>query len=283
MEMVSASKMRKSQLIALSSRSYCRNALEILGNLSAHTDYNLHPLLKKSTAGKTALLVITSDKGLCGGLNSSVLKKAQRFLDGKQIDVVAVGKKGRDFFSRRKFSVVASFTGIGDSVKIDDAAPISEALIDWYQEGKYSSITAVYTNFLSTLKQEAVVRQLLPISIEGVKEIVAGIMPERGRYSNIEDEKKNAKFLYSYEYIYEPSAESVLNTLLPSLLHIQIYHMILEANASEHSSRMVAMKNATESAQKLIDALTLSFNKVRQSAITKEISEITAGSEALQQ
>lgn len=285
MEMVSASKMRKSQTVALNSRPYCQIALRILGNLSEHTDYNLHPLLAQRPAEKIAILVITSDKGLCGGLNSNVLKKAREFLDGRKADVIAVGKKGRDFFAWRKINITAEFTGIGDSVKIEETIPIAELLIKWYEEEKYDLIVAVYANFLSTLKQEAVLRQVLPINIEGIKEIMADIVPERGKYSNLKSVYAEAGKVsqYNYEYIYEPSPESVLNALLPDLLHTQIYHMILEANASEHSARMVAMKNATESAQKLIEDLTLSFNKVRQSAITKEISEITAGAEALQQ
>ena len=284
MEMVSASKMRKSQLVALNSRSYCEKALEILGNLSEHTNYDLHPLLKKRSSEKTALLVVTSDKGLCGGLNSNVLKKAQKFLNEKKTDIIAVGKRGRDFFTRRGFNISAAFTGIGDSVKIEDIYPITSFLIKSYQEGNYDLIMAAYTNFLSTLKQEAVIRQVLPISLESIKEIVARIVPERGRYAELAEERINKEarvYKYNYEYLYEPNTESVLANLLPNLLNIQIYHMILESNASEHSARMVAMKNATESAQKLIDELTLAFNKVRQSAITKEISEITAGAEAL--
>ncbi|MBI2041558.1 MAG: ATP synthase F1 subunit gamma [Candidatus Nealsonbacteria bacterium] len=230
------------------------------------------------------MLLITSDKGLCGGFNSNVLKKAQKFLDDQKADVIAVGKRARDFFLWRKLNVTAEFTGFGDSIKIEEILPIADSLIKWYREQKYDSITAVYTNFLSTLKQEAVVRQILPINIESIKEIVAGILPERGRYADLRKEKKetDARFLYNYEYLYEPSSESVLNNLLPDLFRIQIYHMILESNASEHSARMVAMRNASDSAQNLIEELTLYFNKARQSAITKEISEITAGSEALQ-
>lgn len=282
MEMVSASKMRRSQLVALNSRLYCERALEILGDLSEHTDYNLHPLLKRRPVNKAGLLVITSDKGLCGGLNSNVLKKAQKFLEEKKADIIAVGKKGRNFFIWRKLNVAAEFAGLGDSVKIEEVLPIADSLIKWYQEQKYDSVMAVYTNFLSTLKQEAVLRQILPISIESIKEIVAMILPERGRYADLRQEKKEAKtHRYRYEYLYEPSPESVLNNLLPDLLRIQIYHMILESNASEHSARMVAMRNASESAQKLIEELALHFNKARQSAITKEISEITAGAEAL--
>lgn len=283
MEMVSASKMRKSQLVALNSRPYCQIALEMLGNLTAHTEISLHPLLMKPAASKICLIVIASDKGLCGGLNANVFKKSLKFLEGRDADIIAVGKKSRDFFNRRKFSIVDFFAGVGDSVELEETAPIVNNLIQRFQTAEYNSIFAVYANFLSTLKQEIVLRQVLPVSIEGIKEIVAGIAPERGKYSETAREKEKNIFKYTYEYIYEPSPQSVLNSLLPELLHIQVYHMILEANASEHSARMVAMKNAAESAQKIIEELTFSFNKARQSAITKEISEITAGSEALQQ
>ena len=283
MEMVSASKMRKSQQVALNSRAYCEKALELLGDLSEHTDYNLHPLLEKRSVNKAALLVIASDKGLCGGLNSSVLRKAQKFLGDREADIIAVGKKGRVFFNWRKFNVAAEFVGFGDIIKIEETLPIADSLIKWYQEQKYDLIVAVYTRFLSTLKQEAVLRQIMPINLEAIKEIVAGIVPEHGRYAELKSEKKAAEIRprYNYEYLYEPSPDLVLSELLHNLLHIQIYHMILESNASEHSARMVAMRNATDSAQKLIEELTLHFNKVRQSAITKEISEITAGAEAL--
>ena len=282
MEMVSASKMRRSQQVALGSRFYCEKALQILGNLSEHTDYNLHPLLKKRPINKACLLVMASDKGLCGGLNANVLKKAQKSLEAGKADVIAVGKRARDFFLWRKINVAESFTGFGDSMKIEEILPIADSLVKWYQDQKYDSVTAVYTKFLSTLKQEAVVRQILPINIESIKEIVAGILPERGKYADLKREEKKAETgSYHYEYLYEPSSESVLNNLLPNLFRIQIYHMILESNASEHSARMVAMRNASDSAQKLIEDLTLYFNKVRQSAITKEISEITAGAEAL--
>ncbi len=283
MEMVSASKMRRSQQVALGSRFYCEKALQILGNLSEHTDYNLHPLLERRPVSKAGLLVITSDKGLCGGFNSNILKKVQKFLEVEKADVIAVGKRARDFFLWRKINVAESFTGFGDSIKIEEILPIADTLIKWYQEKKYDSVTVVYTKFLSTLKQEAVVRQILPINIESIKEIVASILPERGKFSDLKKEKKEIDFRgYNYEYLYEPSSESVLNNLLPDLFRIQIYHMILESNASEHSARMVAMRNASDSAQNLIEELTLYFNKARQSAITKEISEITAGSEAIQ-
>ncbi len=286
MEMVSAAKMRRSQQVALQSRPYCESALELLGNLSRRADYKRHPLLITRPIKKRALIVITSDKGLCGGLNSNVFRKALKYLEDKsdrEIDIIAIGKKARDYLAWRGYNIRAEFTKIGDSVKIEDTTHIATLIMDLYREEEYDLITAVYTNFLSTLKQEVVLRQVLPISIKGIKEIVSGIVPEQGRYVELKDNKKTTEETssWNYEYKFEPSAKEVLNELLPGLLKVQIYHMILEANASEHSARMVAMKNASENAEKLINELAIIYNKLRQSAITKEISEITAGREAL--
>lgn len=292
MEMVSAAKMRRSQQVALQSRPYCESALELLGNLSWKAGYKHHPLLVTRPIKKKALIVITSDKGLCGGLNSNVLKKSLRYLEenadnsdksDKGVSVITIGKKARDYLTWRGYNIRAEFTKIGDLVKIEDTAHIAALIMDLYREGEYDLIAAVYTNFLSTLKQEVVLRQVLPISIEGIKEIVSGIVPKQGRYAELKDNKKTIEetSFRNYEYKFEPSAKEVLNELLPGLLKIQIYHMILEANASEHSARMVAMKNASENAERLINELAIIYNKLRQSAITKEISEITAGREAL--
>ncbi|HDZ54501.1 MAG TPA: ATP synthase F1 subunit gamma [Candidatus Nealsonbacteria bacterium] len=289
MEMVSAAKMRRSQQVALQSRPYCESALELLGNLSWRAGYKYHPLLVTRPIKKKVLIVITSDKGLCGGLNSNVLKKSLRYLEensdksDKRVDIITIGRKARDYLAWRGYNIRAEFTKIGDLVKVEDTAHIAALIMDLYKEEEYDLIAAIYTNFISTLKQEVVLRQVLPISIEGIKEIVSGIVPKQGRYAELEDNKKTIKetSFWNYEYKLEPSAKEVLNELLPGLLKIQIYHMILEANASEHSARMVAMKNASENAEKLINELAIIYNKLRQSAITKEISEITAGREAL--
>lgn len=286
MEMVAAAKMRKSQLVALQSRPYCENALKLLGSLSEKSDYKYHPLLAVRPIKKKALIVIASDKGLCGGLNSNIFKKALKYLEdnsGKEIDIIAVGKKARDYLAWRGYNIRAEFTKIGDSVEMKDTVSIAALVMDLYAKKGYDLITAVYTNFLSTLKQKAVLRQVLPISIEGIKEIVSGIIPEQGKYTELKDKQKEIEedSSWNYEYKFEPSAKEVLDELLPGLLRIQVYHMVLEANASEHSARMVAMKNASENAEKLINELVIIYNKLRQSAITEEISEITAGREAL--
>jgi len=286
MEMVSAAKMRRSQQVALQSRPYCESALELLGNLSWRAGYKHHPLLVTRPIKKEALIIITSDKGLCGGLNSNIFKKSLRYLEensDKEVDIIAIGKKARDYLAWRGYNIRAEFTKIGDLVKVEDTAHIATLIMDLYREKEYDLIAAVYTNFISTLKQEVVLRQVLPISIEGIKEIVSGIIPKQGRYAELKDNKKTIEetSFWNYEYKFEPSVKEVLNELLPGLLKIQIYHMILEANASEHSARMVAMKNASENAEKLINELAIIYNKLRQSAITKEISEITAGREAL--
>lgn len=289
MEMVAAAKMRKSQQLALQSRPYCENALELLGNLSYRVDYKLHPLLSKREIKKIALLVVTDNKGLCGGFNSNVLKLAQKFLgdNKKETDIIAVGKKGRDYFAWRKYNIAAEFTEINDDLKLEEIFNIADYLIDSYKSGKYDLIMAVYTNFHSTLKQEDVIRQVMPINIESIREAVNSIVPEKGRYADLKNaeprEDKKESYFWRYEYKFEPSTKKVLNELLPNLLRIQVYHMILESNASKHSARMIAMKNASENADELIQELNLTYNKLRQSVITKEISEITAGSEALSQ
>lgn len=269
MEMVAAARMRRSQLIALGSRPFCQKALELLGNLSRYMPQ------ANSKNGKTALLVVTSDKGLCGGFNANVLKKSQV----KDADIIAVGKKGRDFFLNRGYRLIGEFSGIGDVVKLEEVYPIADLLIDLYNKAKYSFVMASYTNFFSTLRQEAVLRQILPVNLETVKEIIANIVPEKGRYAELRQGKESkSDYLYDYEYKFEPSAEEVLDRLLHHLVQLEIYHIILESNASEHSARMVAMRNASENAENLIKDLTLNLNKFRQSAITQELLEISSGS-----
>lgn len=277
MEMVAASKMRKSQLVALNSRPYCEKALEVLGELGERVKFQNHPLLKRRYINKVALLVIASDKGLCGGLNANVLEKAQQFLDrkGRGADIIVIGKKAKEYLIRRGYNVIAEFSDVGDSVEIEETLSIANLMMDLYTSKKYDLIMAVYTNFISTLKQKAVLRQVLPISIGGIKEVVKNI-------STIPiEEKDKTPLKYNYSFKLEPSVNEVLNELIPDFLEIQTYHMVLESNASEHSARMVAMKNASDSASDLIDKFTLTFNKLRQAAITREITDITAGSEAL--
>lgn len=277
--------MRKSQDIALRSRPHALAALEILKNLSGDTSIEevyASPLLERREVKKICLVVVTSDKGLCGSFNSNVFRKAHEFLNAQAmpVDIVAVGKKGKDFLKKRGRSIIHELSGIGDFVHPSQTKPLADHLTDIFASGQYDEVYTIYTNFISVLKQEVVIEKLLPFSKDEIKRRIEEITPQRGRYSDMplvlgatSDENRS--------YIFEPSPQEALDTLLPLLLEIAVYHVILEANASEHSARMVAMKNASENASELIRSLTLSYNKARQAQITKELIEINAGAAAL--
>lgn len=306
MEAVSAVKMRKSQGAALAARPYATAALGILKNITASTRPDLveitrSGLVEKREVKNMLLIVVTSDKGLAGPFNTNVLKKAEIFIkqntttsasghsssteeEKKKVTIAAVGKKATDYFSRRGRKPVALWTGFGDYAELAEVEPLFDFVLKTFSEKRVDEVYIIYTNFLSAMKQEVVVRKLLPFSEEGLTEMVKGIVPEKGRFAenaNMRmDESANTTNKNS-EYLFEPSPKEILESILPALLKIQIYHAILEANASEHSSRMVAMRNATDNATELIKAYTVMMNKARQAAINKELAEISGGSEAL--
>ena len=282
MEAVSAVKMRKSQTIALEARPYALSALELLRNLTTGLDREtaeLSPLLQKPIADKNLLVVIASDKGLAGSFNSNIFRSADRFLTAhpKPTDIIAIGKKTKSYFSRRNVPVVGEFFEGGDYSTLEETEPIAALIESLFISHKYSHVSIVYSNFISTLKQDPIIRDLLPFSKETLEAVVAGIVPSHGKYANVPTPFGKAHSEIVREFIYEPSPQEVLNKLLPSLLRIEIFNSMLEGNASEHSSRMMAMKNASENAKNLSQSLTRTFNKARQSHITKELSEISAG------
>lgn len=285
MEAVSAVKMRKSEMTALRARPYAISALEILKSVSAKIDpkeISLSPLLESNKGQKSCLVVVTSDKGLAGSFNTNVMRKASELLKGNKetIELITVGKKGRDFFGRRGFVISKDFTGAGDFVEVEETRPIADFIKDGFLSAKWKDVTLLYTNFMSALKQEVITRKLLPFSFESISKIVKSISPEHGKYANTPSFiGKNEEEL---SYKFEPNPKDLIKTLLPTLLEIEIHHAILEANASEHSSRMVAMKNASENAGELIGDLTLLYNKARQAQITKELTEIVGGAAALE-
>ena len=297
MEAVSAVKMRKSQSVALAARPYATASLRMLKNLEASMrkgDTGVHALLTKREGSpnaeggrvkKTLLVVITSDKGLAGPFNANVLKKAEAFIKTRNTSLVAtVGKKATEYFSRRNRKPLISWTGFGDFASVEEVEPLFEGIHEAFTSGKADEVFICYTNFLSAMKQEVVLRRLLPFSEEGLEEMVRGIVPAKGKFSEIGLESKaspSGKARPYGGYLFEPSPNEIFDEILPALLKIEIYHAILEANASEHSSRMVAMRNATDNAGELIKSYTVSLNKARQSAINKELAEITGGSEAL--
>ena len=294
MEMVSAARMRKSQGYALEGRPYALASLEMLGNVLARTPLR-SALLEERPVLRAVLVVVTSDKGLAGAFNSNILKRSEKWLANHAqdypVDVVAVGKKARDYFSakgrlasdgqNRAPRVVKEFFGFGDYADPAGIRPLAEYLVRGFVGRQWALIEIIYTNFRSTLKQDVAVSRLFPVDIEKVKETIEHIVPERGRFSEKAISLKSSTADYTYEYSFEPSPAIVLESLIPHLLEMQVFHMILESNASEHSARMVAMKNASENAGDIMNELTLQYNKQRQAGITKELTEITAGTEAL--
>ncbi|MFY9461840.1 MAG: ATP synthase F1 subunit gamma [Candidatus Sungiibacteriota bacterium] len=296
MEVVSATKMRRSQELALSGRPYALAAMDILKNISARTSQQsisqltsgrLLVGLSSSALSKTPkvlLTVITSDKGLAGAFNSNVLRNVERWMrENKSADysILTVGKKARDYFAARKVQTLKAFTGFGDYISREETEPLAEFLLKGYVGRDWDRVVVFYTNFRTTLKQEAKMIEVLPIHTEKIEETIKGITPEYGRYASTTSYKLQATSFH-YEYKFEPTAQEVLEKLLPILFKIQLHHIVLESNASEHSSRMVAMKNASENAKELIGELTIVYNKSRQAGITRELTEITAGREALE-
>ncbi|MEK7552120.1 MAG: ATP synthase F1 subunit gamma [Patescibacteria group bacterium] len=290
MEAVSAVKMRKSELVALRSRPFSFAALDILQNTLSKIDLGeLHenPFLNQREIKKICLIVVTSDKGLAGAFNTNVLRKAQKFIDEAKapVDVIAVGKKGKDYFGptklgRAKATLIAEFLKAGDFTEAEETLPISNLIYELYNKGVYQEVLIIYTNFISALKQDVIIRKLIPFTLEAIRDVISNIIPREGKYSHIrnsfeEDKKSGSK------YLLEPNVNEVLHDLLPFLIDIEVHTAILEANASEHSSRMIAMKNASQNAIDIANRLRITYNKTRQAQITKELIEITAGTEAL--
>lgn len=300
MEMVAATKMRKSQEIALTSRPYAFAALDFLATVSS-LDQKLPELFEKRDVKTVLFVLVSSDKGLAGAFNSSVFKKFEQHMSRQGRDpaeagkvatwekeerfYVAVGEKAYNYLIKKGYNVAKKFIAVGDYTTTEQVHPITEFLVKGYVEKKWDRVVIVSTHFRSALKQEAHVRRILPIDFDHLKDTVQQIIPERGKFADLIKEHQisfvpdKAKLK---EYLIEPSAGEVLQNLAEHLFFIQFYHLILEANASEHSARRMAMKTASDNASDLGEALNLQYNKSRQSKITTEIAEISAGAEALQ-
>lgn len=284
MEVVSATKMRRSQEFAIRARPYALKSFELMQNLLTrvpHTPVLLSPREVKNSC----LLLIASDKGLAGAFNANVLKKAEAWITEKRttaapFTVITVGKKALEFAERRNIAPAASFADFGDYTTPDETLPVAERAITGFLDGTWDELYAAYTHFRTTLLQESSVKKILPASRESIADVVNAILPERGRFT--EKAEAEASRQFNYEYKFEPSEKEILDRLVYQLIRIHIHHIILESNASEHSARMVAMKHASDNARDLITDLTLAFNKARQAGITRELTEITAGREALE-
>lgn len=263
METVAAAKMRKAQQQVLATRPYAQKSWEVLTHLARLPNGTAaHPLLQKREGNRVALLLITADRGLAGAYNSNMIRMAAAQIaewqaEGKEVSLVTVGRKGRDWMLRHGPPLKAEFTGLGDRPSSHDIGPIAHVVLQDFIAGDFDAVYLGYTNFINTIRQEPVIRQLLPIT-PAVTETAAAA-----------------------DYIFEPSPTAILDELLTGLTELQILQAIYEAIASEQSARMVAMRNATDAANDLIADLTLSYNKARQEAITKELLDIVGGASAL--
>ncbi|RMG02706.1 MAG: ATP synthase F1 subunit gamma [Nitrospirae bacterium] len=263
MKMVAAAKFRKAQDRMLALRPYSDKISEVLASLAQPTGEDLHPLLQVRPRKTVEVLVLTSDKGLCGAFNSNVLKAASRLIDrlrseGFEVSLSTIGRKARDYFKRREFEIRKVWTGLSGKITYSSAADVASDIMNGYIDETFDELILVYNEFKTVVSQNVVEKKLLPIA-------------------EIEhDETTEMK-----DFIFEPSETEIFQRLLPKSIEILIYRAMLESQASEEAARMTAMENATRSAEDMIDRLTLEYNKARQASITKELMDIVGGAEAL--
>jgi F-type H+-transporting ATPase subunit gamma len=276
LEAVSASKVRRATAQALAARAYANLAMQVLVNvaLSNRSSTPLHPLLTmREKVGNITILMITSDRGSAGAYNANVIRVARQFSQhlGRPTRWIAVGRKGRDILFRAKEHIIAEFTGLPPWWTIEDVRPIARTAIDEFLNGNADEVYVAYTDFINTLTQSPRIQRLLPLTHDEADKMMAV------DYVKVR-ERPTAM---ASDYIFEPGAGEILDSVVPRFVETIIYELILESNASEHSARMVAMRNASENAKALADDLQLSYNKARQAAITGEILDIVGGVEAL--
>jgi F-type H+-transporting ATPase subunit gamma len=273
---VSAAKASKAQQQVIATRDYAGKAYEILINVASQPGVgsNAHPLLTaREEIKKTALILISGDRGLAGAYNSNIVARGEQFIRAfpTDVDVIAVGRKGRDLMIRRGYNVTASFDGLPDGLGFIEASPIARLAIDEYLSGNVDDVFISYTDFISFAVRIPRVKQLLPLKPLNLEEMAVS------EYVEHIDIAESAEQIYDYE----PSPGALLNTIVPRFTELQVYQAVLEAKASEHSARMVAMNNATDNAAELTELLILERNKARQTSITSEILDIVGGAEAL--
>jgi F-type H+-transporting ATPase subunit gamma len=263
MKMVAAAKLKRAQERILAARPYAKKMAVVLGSLAGRVNRHGHPLLRKPAGNRIELLVVTSDRGLCGAFNTNIMRRAVEFLREKQeagctVSVSVIGRKGRDFFRRRQWTRRQEWIGVFDRLSYEHALDIGGDMVQQFTSGTFDELYIVYNEFKSVIQQRVVVEKLLPIeSLEQEVEAVGG------------------------GYLFEPDEEELLRTLLPKHIEVQAFHALMESSAAELGARMAAMDGATRNAGEIIKKLTLYYNKTRQSAITKELMDIVGGAEAL--
>jgi F-type H+-transporting ATPase subunit gamma len=275
MELVAASKMRRAVARALGTREYAEAALNLLVNISKERNTD-HLLLRPGKGEKRLLVITASDKGLCGGFNVSVQRAAREYfkkhVGDHEISAITVGKRSEKIAKNLGLPIIGTFTYLPDHLKVEDSTGISRLILDEFKTGAYKKVMLLYTKYVSAIQQKPILREILPVHADIIRDMI----------EEIPTEKKHSVATRSMaQYLFEPDDSEVLELVLPRLLEMSVYQGLLESLASEHSARMVAMKNATDSANELVDDLTLTYNNARQSSITQEISEIAAGANAL--
>ena len=280
MELVSAAKMRRAVERALGTRSYAELSLELLVDLSRYQEIK-HPLLTKREVKKILAIAIGSNKGLCGSFNANINRQLHQLIakfseqtETVAIDYITVGKKAEHAIKRIKGKVIASFINFSNTPTQAEISGLTKIVIDEFSRANYDRVVMIYTDFISSLRYLARIQPLLPLSQENIKQMIRDL----GR-GGIEEKDMRLKNLSLY--LFEPSQEEILNEVLPRLTAVQIHQALLESAASEHSARMMAMRNASDAAEEMIDELTLNYNQARQAGITREIAEISAGAAAL--
>lgn len=276
MQAVAASRMQRAQAQVKATRPYAEKAWEVLTHLAAQrgAGEQVHPLLQVRPLHTVVLVVMTADRGLCGAFNHNIILRTLDFIEqckasGLSVKLITVGRKGRDYLLRRGEDIVAEFTGIPDQPKLVDVTPIARVAIDGFLDGRFDQVYLVYSDFINVLVQRPTVKRLLPIR------------PTEVETQAMSEYVEGARIPVVGEYIYEPDPRSILDQVVPRFTELQVYQAVLESIASEHSARMVAMRNASDNAMALMGELTLEFNKARQQSITLEIIDIAGGAEAL--
>jgi F-type H+-transporting ATPase subunit gamma len=276
MQMMAASRMRRAQEQVLATRPYTEKAWKVLTNLASQrgVDELVHPLLQvREGIRAVGMVLITADKGLCGSYNHNMIQTAWRFINelSYPVELITIGKRGRDTMWRLRQKIVAEFSDLPPQPRLLDVTPVARTVMDGFIAGQYDVVYLAHTDFINTLNQRPAIWQLLPI-----RPLFLGATP-------ISEYRKETPMAETVEYIYEPDPRTILDVVVPRFTELQIYQAVLEALASEHSARMVAMRNATENANELLSDLTLTYNRARQEAITKEMLDIVGGAEALSQ
>ncbi len=282
MELVSAAKMKRAVNNALGMRSYASTALLILTRLADKTNPDAHPLLEIRETKRVLVVAFSSDRGLCGSFNALLMKKVMEHekelrakYRGVEIDYIAVGKRVQDFLARTGRTVIATFTNMTNRPSMNSTLPIGKIATDAYLDKRYDKVVLVYQHFVSALTQKPTAFQLLPFSKENLLDMERELNLFKHLAFGMDDD--------GTDYLFEPSPDAILKSLLPQLTQMQIFQSVLETTASEHSARMVAMRSATDNATEVMSELTLHMNQVRQAAITREIAEISAGKAAVGQ